>query len=267
MKYLIGESGGTKTDWVMVEDGKMIRSFVSERYHPSNWNSEFFERLLAFWSDKEWVKMCSVHLFVAGCYDRYKALELEEVFKRISERTQVLSDLHAAGLAHLGRSGKGKVGIMGTGSVVFDFENGQVIRLVGGKGHLIGDEGSAYYFGKLLLQRYSNGVLATDKQNKLNALFQQSGRPEESDKYQTAKLAELVAENDIEFEDVHEENINAFIRVHELGSGDQIYLTGTYAWYRKNQIERLFEQQGVQIAGVIARPIDRLIDLDWSLVM
>lgn len=51
------------------------------------------------------------------------------------------SDLHGAGYSLFGKeSGWGT--IMGTGSVLFQWKEQEVVQEIGGKGHLSGDEGS-----------------------------------------------------------------------------------------------------------------------------
>jgi glucosamine kinase len=262
MKCLIGESGGTKSDWVLTENGRVIRSFTSESYHPVNWDEEFRSRLFQFWADKEWAKGLQLNLFVAGCFNESKARELESMFSGLPMEVIVRSDLHAAGLAHFGSSGEGKVAIMGTGSVLFDFANGKVQNIRGGLGHLEGDEGSAYYFGKLVLEAYEKQEFDPEIIEKLSYVFNLLGKPHLSDKYGTAQLAQLVAENEIELNFKHRENIEAFIDAHHLTEGETVFLTGSYAWFRKHQIEKELAERGIQIGGVVARPIDRLVELN-----
>src|SRR5690606_6408527 len=146
-----GEGGGTKTDWRILEEGQVIDSFQTRSYHPSHWNDVFFEEVAEFWI-KKLPSTYKLKGFLAGRLRLEKRSELESALLKRGLHFSVSSDLHAAGIAAYGPHGRGWCAIAGTGSVLFHFNAGEVTEIRGGKGHEEGDEGSAYYFGKLVLE-------------------------------------------------------------------------------------------------------------------
>ena len=63
-KLLIGESGGTKTDWVLLEGNEIIGRYVTESYHPNNHDDDFWSRVADFWNSLD---VSYGMLFSAGC--------------------------------------------------------------------------------------------------------------------------------------------------------------------------------------------------------
>lgn len=259
MNVIIGESGGTKTDWVIIKDGSIDREFTTGSLHPLNWTDNFFLELNTFWQCRDDLKKYKTELFVAGCFNPENANKLQTQFEKMGFHVRVRSDLHAAGFAVYGSNSGGKIAIMGTGSVVFDFHNGDVSNLIGGLGYLQGDEGSAYYFGKLLIEGYCSKTLNELQMDAVQTLFTDR-IPDLRERFEVAQLAARTYEFSDLFADVHEQNIRMFIERHHLKEGDHIALVGSYAWFQKAVILSVFKQEGVKIIDVIERPISSLVD-------
>jgi len=265
MDVIIGESGGTKTDWVIVRNNTVIDSFTGTSLHPLNWSEAFFYENKQFWLNKNTGEVSRMELFAAGCYNPQNAEVLQSEFRKIGFDVRVRSDLHAAGFALYGSTQGGKTGIMGTGSVVFDFSHGEVSNVIGGLGYLKGDQGSAYYFGKLLLEKYDNNELSGLQKESAEKLFSVE-KPEVEDRYHVARLSLRSAEFGEQFRFVHEENIHAFISTHHLSPGDHIALAGSYAWYQQDIIRSVLKETGIEVTDIIERPIARLIDRTVALI-
>ena len=75
---------------------------------------------------------------------------LREVIGPI-QSIKIETDLVGAAYACLGNN-PGVVGILGTGSVAFRYENGEVVNRLGGWGHLLADEGGGVSLGRALLR-------------------------------------------------------------------------------------------------------------------
>lgn len=260
MLIILGESGGTKTDWVVLKDKQVIERFTSESYHPVNWGEEFFDRVAEFWTKKPDLLGTQVYLFSAGCLKEQKAKELQNALESFGMHAHVSSDLQAAGIALYGLDGCGKVGIMGTGSVVFDFCKGAISNVVGGKGHEKGDQGSAYYFGKLLIGFYAEQLQNNSVENRFENFFSKISVPQLDDKYGVAQLASHCHALGLDFSEIHSQNIREFILEHGLTAGDSIALSGTYAWYMQDVLKDEFEKKGIFLKEVIERPINQLVE-------
>lgn len=262
--YVIAESGGTKTDWCLIESGEK-HYIATESYHPINWNELFIERNRSFWKTR--LLNAEVHLvfFGAGCY-RHEPAEVVKngLLKLGFSVVDVYSDLHAAGNALLSHS-NGWCAILGTGSVVFEWKGGEVTEVIGGKGHLYGDEGSGYYFGKLVLQGFVDGKLLEKQRVVLDSLisnldFLQSTNWKEQ-KFEVANLSKLLSDHQELFRSFHKRNIRAFIEKHlENRSIDRISCVGGYAAHHEPMIRELLKERSIDLTVVIQRPIVRLVE-------
>ena len=185
---LIVESGGTRSEWCLVKNGSVVKRFSSTRLHPSNWSTAFWKRLQAQISDI--THDAKLAFYIAGCHNEQNRLTMISKLREFGYAdVEVFSDLVAAGLS----TGEDhcNVIILGTGSVLFEFESGLVSNVVGGLGHVEGDEGSGYYFGKLVLNAYQNQELNEEQRSVLNS------------KVDVEQLLELLREDKGKYEIAH----------------------------------------------------------------
>lgn len=259
---LIADSGGTKTDWCAITDGKRI-FFETKSCHPTNWNEPFWHQL----SDEleKYVDLAStvLYFFGAGCLNQENKTIAETEFKKMKlSKVRVKSDLHGAGYALFGK--KDGVGIIsGTGSVLFYWEKEQIVHRVGGKGHLEGDEGSGFYFGKILREKWRNNELSTEQKKSIpseakNVLMAQHLKDE---KFDLASLSKLLGSNSRIFEDLHEENINCFMESHfDGGFPTQIALLGGYGYVNQSLWKSILSKRGIELTVVLDKPIVSLVE-------
>lgn len=150
---LIGEAGGTKTDWRLIREGK-ISQFQTKGFNPIHHTSLPFEEQLSE-LDIDFESVADVHFYAAGI----KTIEqkelvragLEMIFKNAA--TQIASDVLAAGRALVGRN-PGWVGFLGTGSGLAYYDGENISRQIPSLGYILGDEGSGSYLGKLMVRDY-----------------------------------------------------------------------------------------------------------------
>lgn len=263
-KLLIGESGGTKTDWCLVENGKCQKVIRSFSLHPSNWNLHFFKKLNSFLNQNFDLKNTEIKIYSAGCLSKERQQELVVSIGLKENKVSVRSDLHAAGAACLAGS-NGEVAILGTGSVLFSMEGNEVISVVGGKGFLNGDEGSGYYFGKLILEAYIEGELTKaqveilSQKTDLNKLKQKF--LDQEGKFEIAELAMLLSEYKATFSSFHLRNFQMFIDTHKGGMNEKsLYIVGGYAYHHQHELKSVFERNKVTVVSIIEKPIDALIE-------
>lgn len=261
---LFADSGGTGTDWVYTnsEGDKVV--FETESYHPVNWNEAFWKRLQLYWASNQNLFNYSLRFFGAGCLNAQNAQLLKDKFQSFGfQNVNVQSDLHAAGLASV-QNGEGTIIIAGTGSVLFNFSNGNVSSIIGGKGHLLGDEGSGFFFGKLILEKYKTHSL-TEAQLKilrtlvdLEALAQLD---ESRIKSEWATLSKILHPHKTEFRVVHEENIKGFISSHFKAEVPQsVSLVGSYAYHHKDLWKEALSLIHCNVDRAILKPIDYFIE-------
>jgi glucosamine kinase len=114
----------------------------------------------------------SVHAGVAGAARTEVARGLEAAIAQAFPKARVVvSDDASIALRGAVAAGPGVILIAGTGSVAYA-ENGEVHALVGGHGHLLGDEGSAFAIGMAAIRLYArvlDGRAAPDETTDLVA--------------------------------------------------------------------------------------------------
>ena len=145
---IIADSGGTKTDWIISNENGVLTRITTESYHPRNIGIDFLTRNKVLWSEITNLQDYRLHFYGSGCLKKENALMKEALSSIGFIDPQVSSDMDAAAKALKIENGWGA--ICGTGSVVFKVSNGKIIEIRGGLGRELGDEGSGYYFGKLI---------------------------------------------------------------------------------------------------------------------
>lgn len=252
---LIGESGGTKTDWCFITDSKKSY-FTTESYHPRNFTSEFISKQHLFWSNYSELENCEIHFYGSGCFKVEAQAKMRDYLNQIGlENTNVNSDLLGASIA-LGLNGNWGA-IAGTGSVVFRADNENIIELRGGLGRELGDEGSGYYFGKLLIEALHSNQLDVTIQQEIESLIKYN---EES---QLPKLVEKFKDNQSILK-IHKTNISMFVEKY-LDSIDLIHFCGSYAFYNQDIFSETLIENGIKPGLFIERPLHKIVDFHLGL--
>lgn len=267
MKQIIADSGGSKTDWCIVDENGDRTYFTTRSYHPKLIDDSFISAEQRFWLNDTIADfdLCTLYFFGSGCYRSENADKMKAYLKQIGFRhVHVQSDLHAAAFA-MGVS-SGWCAICGTGSVAFEVHDGEVSKLHGGHGFEIGDEGSGFYFGKLVVEALRTGILdynlirdyvevAFSKEQLLNPI------DEISQHKMYAQLPYLLrACSDYkEIKLIHHNNIRIFLEKYLEGCR-QISLAGSYAFYHQDQFREVFRDGGIEVVHFLERPIDALTD-------
>ncbi|MBN3036335.1 MAG: ATPase [Bacteroidales bacterium] len=157
---LIADSGATKTDWVLIEDSGLARSFQTAGLNPYYTDSKGIEQVLQKellpFVNAEWIR--ELVFYGAGCSSFEKAMVVEdalELFFREAEIT-VHTDLLGSARALFGDS-CGIACILGTGSNSGYYDGKQIAHRIPSLGYFFGDEGSAAHLGKTFLKMYLMG--------------------------------------------------------------------------------------------------------------
>lgn len=262
---LIGESGGSKTDWVLLSSDGSKKKSSSSSLHPSIWESYDWSLLLPIWAEMGVdVIKTDLRFFGAGC----NSIERAELMKANLSTCnlndiQVFGDLRAAGLATLNNN-SGYTAILGSGSVLIDFRDGNVHSFHGGLGREKGDEGSGYYFGKMVLNDFFGNKLNDVQTGILNSLHPLKELDIKNlDDDLILSLARLLSENIVEFEDYHQKNMQLFMDRYVLNiipNKSEISFVGSYAYFHTNILEEVCVENDFTCRQVIERPIDQLSD-------
>jgi len=262
---LIADSGGTKTDWCFINSVGNKQFFTTESYHPQNWSEDFLLRIKAYWGNHADFKNATLHFFCAGCFQAEKANQLVQIFNNLGFlNVTVKSDLHAAALSLYGNN-DGFCAILGTGSVFFEWKHNEVTSISGGKGHQSGDQGSGYFFGKLIYHAWLENKLSSDQkiifEKKVNVLELKESTELFNTKKKYSELAIQLSENNQEFADWHLININSFFDdVWKTNEPLQLRIVGGYFAANSKLFKPYLAEKEVYIQEFNARPIESLVD-------
>ena len=181
---IIADSGSTKTDWRVLEDGKLILSYQTEGINPYLLD---LDQITSISSHEKIIplaeKVMEVHFYGAGCGSSEKSENMQTVLQSVFSCADVMvySDLLAAARSLLQKN-KGVIGILGTGSNVAKYNGDSVVPFSTSMGYILGDEGSGNSLGKRLLKAYLGDKLdkdlilkiGLDKATILNELYSHS---------------------------------------------------------------------------------------------
>jgi hypothetical protein len=262
---ILAESGGTKTDWKIKYNEQLI-SFQTINFHPKTIKEVQLSIIKNL--SKTIPRSSSMFFFGSGCMQIENQNIIKNIFTPLRlNKLEVHSDLIAAGISLYG-AGKGYVGILGTGSVLCQFNNNHINKIYGGYGYLLGDEGSGYYFGKLAIEYF----LKKEGTNEFQELVENTygnrdcilGKVYSEDGKQFIGQLQLNSTNQklqAEINQLHKQNINLFLdkylpkneKIEEIG------FVGSYAFYNKEILQEQLTLKGYNLTMIVQKPIDKLI--------
>lgn len=265
---LIADSGGSKTDWCLCDALGNKHSFTTDSYHPHLINDEWISRKKEFWKEYVQVYELEVHFFGSGCAHQMNKNILLKAFNTWGiDRVHVESDIMGAAKACFGDS-DGYIAILGTGSVLAEIEKHTVKKIYGGLGFLLGDEGSGFHFGKLILQKYFHDQfspkvrseieqVAGTRETIIQSVYGLNGK-----KYISGLSEKLSTSSTKEIHSIHGENINQFIQLYlpVVSEGKLISFVGSYAYHNREILQISLAKQGWKVGEIIERPIERLTE-------
>ena len=267
--FLVADSGGTQTDWCFVSETGVREYFTTKSFHPSNWTEDFFNEMNEFWNSKSELKKIRVYFYGAGCLNDSNKTLLKSYFDKWGfQEVEIKSDIEAACHSTIGDS-KGVVAILGTGSVVCHWNGSTDFSISGGFGYLLGDEGSGYYFGKLLISKLLNSELSNELTSELTTLL--GGRAELLSKvYGTngksfiGSIGGLTKDLTVRFKEIkeiHELNLQLFIDKYIIdNSVTSISIVGSYCFYNQALLTELLLKNNILLNNCVQFPILTLTD-------
>lgn len=263
---LVADSGGTQTDWCFVDENGERHYFLTKSYHPSNWNEKFLDEQESYWSLNPRYKTATVYFYGAGCLKETNKKKIANYFKQWGfSQVQIYSDVEGAYLA-LNGTKEGTIAILGTGSVVCHYDTKCGFSIDGGFGYLLGDEGSGYYFGKLLLNKLLNQEIASDIAIKLNEIL--GNRNEILEKVYSAYGKDFISsiasltKGLPELLPLHRENLHLFISKYLIGKvkNKSISIVGSYGFHFQSIFDEILKSNNLKLEKSIQFPINHLTD-------
>ncbi|MCL3782047.1 ATPase [Prolixibacteraceae bacterium JC049] len=269
---LIAESGSTKTDWVLLDNGKLVDQQQSAGINPFFQSVEAISDTISFL--KEFKHIESIFFYGAGCANEEKNQIIQQAFATIFPHTNcsVASDLLAAARALCGNQ-QGIACIMGTGSNSCFYDGENITQNVSPLGFILGDEGSGAVLGKkimadILKNQASKEIIeafwkAYDFQphDIINKVYREPFPNRFLAKF-TRFLKEHIENPYIETLIVNSfcEFIERNIKQYPNFQNETIHFTGSIAFHFLDQLKQVAAQFNLKIGNVLQSPLQGLID-------
>ena len=162
MKALIADSGSTKTDWCLAEDGKILRQTKTDGINPVFLTDEELRNAAEDAARQlEDIRPEAIRFYGAGCIptqtERVRHA-LKQAFTE-TEDVEAASDMLGAARALCGHQA-GIACILGTGSNSCFYDGENIVANVSPLGFILGDEGSGAALGKILVGSLLKNQLA-----------------------------------------------------------------------------------------------------------
>lgn len=276
MSILIADSGSTKTDWVLIHQGEILKQCQTIGFSPYFQTSEAIadeiKKMLLQNIQVELNSITHIYYYGTGCSTPEKIdvirQALQVSFGNIN--TEINHDLLASARSLCGNQ-KAIACILGTGSNSCLYDGNLIIENVDSYGYLFGDHGSGAVLGKTLVQHYFDKQLP----KQLNDAFEKAGNNRETildnvykkpmpNRY-LASLCLFLAEHQQEayiqdlikkcFIDFFKYQVSKYTNASQL----PINAVGSVAFYFKTIFEKAAHEQGYQLGTILKSPMEGLI--------
>ena len=271
---LIVDIGGTRGRWFVLDKKNQI-SFKSDGFNPFTSKIDVLSGILvSLKSSFDFDSILNIHYYGAGISSENKKSEVRKVLKRFFTKSdvEINSDLLGSCRA-LCNDKSGVVGILGTGSNSCYYDGNKIKSKIKSLGYLLGDEGSGYDMGKKILVGYLRNEMPATLKDKFSIKFDKKmdlleRLYDESNKEKfIASFSNFINENKEngyvrEFLQNHFSNY--FENIILKYSSKNIYLTGSIAYYFKNEILMVAKEKKLIIEKIEKDPINHLCDFHYK---
>ncbi len=270
---LIADSGSSKTDWRIIEQGKCTSSFQTVGINPYyQQKDDLVLQVKHELEDKVGEVPERLFFYGAGCATITTRKLVSDIMFSVfpGSHVEVASDLLGAARS-LCFDDEGIVCILGTGSNSCLYDGSVIIDHIPPLGYILGDEGGGAYLGKRIISDYFKRIMPLETrilfeekyQLNLDLLYDNLFKQPYPNRYlatfssfivdcsDDAWCSELLYDSFIEF---FERNVKRYedFRTYKL------YFTGSIAMQHQRILREVAARSGLYIAGVTAQPADGL---------
>ncbi|HQR94219.1 MAG TPA: N-acetylglucosamine kinase [Sediminibacterium sp.] len=272
---LIADSGATKCEWCLLEDGKK-RTIHTQGISPYFLNEPQIQALLekALLPKLKGAIVTELHFYGTGLSNPLNVTILRNVLKKCFKKAKIKveTDLTAAARALCGKN-KGIACILGTGSNSCYFDGKKMSKNSPGIGYILGDEGSGAYLGKKVIQHFLYGTFDEELQARFEKRFLTNAIEILENVYKKplanrylASFAIFLAENRGHYmiENIIEDGLNDFFFTHIYKYRESwtlpINFIGSVAFGFKDVLQELCNTYELELGKVMKAPMKGLIE-------
>lgn len=272
---LIADSGATKAEWCLLNNGKK-KTLFTQGISPYFLNTDQIAELVKSELESHLRKFTVEHLYYygTGCSNIENAKSIKHALTRVfpSTAVNVNTDLMAAARAVCGHE-KGIACILGTGSNSCFYNGKNIVKNSPGIGYVLGDEGSGAYLGKKVLQYYLYNTFDEDLRARFDARFVTTTSEILDSVYKKplpnrymASFALFLAENRGHYmiENIIEDGLNDFFFQHLCKYNEvwkyPVHFVGSVAYGFKDVLEQLCSSYQFELGKVLKNPMEGLVE-------
>lgn len=278
MSILIADSGATKTEWCYNTSGEFETVFtegLNPYYHTTESIASVVKNGLLPELDSE---VDEVFFYGAGCdsdeKDAVVQTALDDCFP--DAKVNVYHDLLGAARACFLREA-GIACILGTGSNSCLYDGTKIVEHIPSLAFILGDEGSAGYFGKKLINKYFRFEIPEDLKKDLEANYNMSLDHITEGLYDGAQKSRFIASygsflgdhadhpfiKDILYEGF--ENFISRIVMNYTNAADyEVRFIGSVAFAHQKLIKEILQKHGLKSGLFVKNPMERLVTFHTS---
>ena len=271
---LIADSGSTKCEWVLLNNGKkktIMTSGISPYFMTSEQVAELIKNQLL--PKLKNIEVEQVHYYGTGLGNPDNVALIKQAFKQVFKGVKInlYTDLLAAARALCGTT-KGVACILGTGSNSCYFNGRKIVKNSPGIGYVLGDEGSGAHLGKKVIQHFLYNTFDEDLRSRFDAQFETNSKEILDNVYRKplpnrylAGFAIFLADNRGHYmvENILEDGLNDFFFNHlnkyRESWTNPIHFIGSIAFGFKDVIKELCNSYELELGKVMKAPMDGLI--------
>lgn len=271
---LIADSGATKAEWVLINNGKKKTIFtqgISPYFLNTDQVAELVENELA--KKLKNITVEEIHYYGTGCANPENAKSIKRALQRVFQKAHINinTDLMAAARAVCGHE-KGIACILGTGSNSCYYNGKTIAKNSPGIGYVLGDEGSGAYLGKKVIQYYLYNTFDEDLRARFDAKFLTNGVEILDNVYKKplpnrylAGFTMFLAENRGHYmiENIIEDGLNDFFFQHLCKYNEvwkyPVSFVGSVANGFKDVIQQLCNSYEFELGTILKNPMQGLV--------
>ncbi|BFG69448.1 ATPase [Sediminibacterium sp. KACHI17] len=273
---LIADSGATKCEWCVLENGKKKKTIYTQGISPYFLSGPQIVALL----EKELlpklkkITVQEIYFYGTGLGNPNNIKIVKSVFKKLfpKAKTEVQNDLLAAARALCGKT-KGIACILGTGANSCFYNGRKMVKNSPGLGYILGDEGSGAYLGKKVVQYYLYNTYDEELKARFEKRFMVTPMEILENVYKKplanrylASFAIFLAENRGHYmiENIIEDGLNDFFFTHLYKYRESwthpIHFVGSIAFGFKDVLKDLCNTYELELGRVLKAPMQGLIE-------
>ena len=271
---IIADSGSTKTDWCVVNQGTQVKQITTAGTNPFFQTKEEISLVIEhkLLPHLEGLPIAAVYFYGAGCaFPEKNEIVQKAIYRHIPAKIEVGSDLLAAARSLCGHN-PGIACIMGTGSNSCYYDGKEIVENISPLGYILGDEGSGAVLGKLLVGDCLKNQLTPELKEKFFKRFNLTPKEILDNVYKKpfpnrflASVSPFLIEN-IEEPCIHRIVLNGFKNFFTRNvmlynyKNVKVHFIGSIAYYYKDTLEEAANALQIELGTIIKSPMQGLIE-------